>query len=144
VAAQTVTLYTDSGLPETAELGEPFLRPRRLAECVAVMNDLAVRWGAVAVDEPLEREFEARLADSSTLAFRVAYSVLRHREDAKDVAQEAQLLAAFSPTGVDPQMLNYGAASSTEGAWPAGAVRPEPPFGKPVWEFMAKAIAVRR
>jgi len=56
-----------------------------------------------------------------------------------------QLLAAFSPTGgVDPQMLKYGAASSVEGAWPAGAARPEPPFGKPVWEFMARAIAVRR
>jgi RNA polymerase sigma-70 factor (ECF subfamily) len=41
------------------------------------------------VDEALEREFEARLADSSTLALRVAYSVLRHREDAEDVAQEA-------------------------------------------------------
>src|SRR6185503_6545677 len=37
----------------------------------------------------LSREFEARLADSSTLAFRVAYSVLRHRQDAEDVAQEA-------------------------------------------------------
>jgi RNA polymerase sigma-70 factor (ECF subfamily) len=35
------------------------------------------------------REFEARLADSSNLAFRVAYSVLRHRQDAEDVAQEA-------------------------------------------------------
>ena len=52
-------------------------------------NDLAVPLGAIAVDEALEREFEARLADSSTLAFRVAYSVLRHREDAEDVAQEA-------------------------------------------------------
>jgi RNA polymerase sigma-70 factor (ECF subfamily) len=41
------------------------------------------------VDEALEREFEARLADTRTLAFRVAYSVLRHREDAEDVAQEA-------------------------------------------------------
>src|SRR6187549_3241730 len=39
--------------------------------------------------DELEREFEARLAESSTLAFRVAYSVLRHREDAEDVAQEA-------------------------------------------------------
>ena len=37
----------------------------------------------------LEREFEARLAESSTLAFRVAYGVLRHRQDAEDVAQEA-------------------------------------------------------
>jgi RNA polymerase sigma-70 factor (ECF subfamily) len=45
--------------------------------------------GIVGVDEALEREFEARLAESSTLAFRVAYSVLRHREDAEDVAQEA-------------------------------------------------------
>jgi RNA polymerase sigma-70 factor (ECF subfamily) len=45
--------------------------------------------GIVSVDEALEREFEACLTQSSTLAFRVAYSVLRHREDAEDVAQEA-------------------------------------------------------
>jgi len=43
----------------------------------------------VMADLELEREFEARLADSSTLAFRVAFSVLRQREDAEDVAQEA-------------------------------------------------------
>ena len=43
----------------------------------------------VTSDEDLEREFEARLLESSTLAFRVAYGVLRHREDAEDVAQEA-------------------------------------------------------
>src|SRR5947207_429925 len=41
------------------------------------------------VAETLEREFETLLAESSTLAFRVAYGVLRHREDAEDVAQEA-------------------------------------------------------
>src|SRR5258707_14861308 len=46
--------------------------------------------GLVAVkDEALEREFEARLVESSTLAFRVAYGVLRHPQDAEDVAQEA-------------------------------------------------------
>ena len=45
--------------------------------------------GAVSVDGELEREFEARLRESSTLAFRVAYGVVRHREDAEDVAQEA-------------------------------------------------------
>ena len=46
--------------------------------------------GLVGVDhQEIEREFEARLVESSTLAFRVAYSVLRHREDAEDVAQEA-------------------------------------------------------
>src|SRR5262245_27435973 len=41
------------------------------------------------VDQALEQEFEARLVESSTLAVRVAYSVLRRREDAEDVAQEA-------------------------------------------------------
>jgi RNA polymerase sigma-70 factor, ECF subfamily len=43
----------------------------------------------VTVDEDLAREFEARLVESSTLAFRVAFSVLRQREDAEDIAQEA-------------------------------------------------------
>jgi len=43
----------------------------------------------VTADLELEREFETRLADSSTLAFRVAFGVLRQREDAEDVAQEA-------------------------------------------------------
>src|SRR5262245_25719462 len=43
----------------------------------------------VTVDDDLAREFEARLVESSTLAFRVAYGVLRQREDAEDVAQEA-------------------------------------------------------
>src|ERR1051325_1841184 len=45
--------------------------------------------GLVGVDHALDREFEDRLVESSTLAFRVAYSVLRHRQDAEDVAQEA-------------------------------------------------------
>jgi len=43
----------------------------------------------VTVDQGLAREFETRLAESSRLAFRVAYGVLRQREDAEDVAQEA-------------------------------------------------------
>jgi RNA polymerase sigma-70 factor, ECF subfamily len=41
----------------------------------------------------LDQEFEARLAESSRLAFRIAYGVLRHREDAEDVAQEAMTKA---------------------------------------------------
>ena len=45
--------------------------------------------GLLNVDDGLEREFEARLVESSTLAFRVAFSVLRQRQDAEDVAQEA-------------------------------------------------------
>lgn len=39
--------------------------------------------------DELARELDTRLVESSTLAFRVAYGVLRHREDAEDVAQEA-------------------------------------------------------
>ena len=45
--------------------------------------------GLVTEDRELDQEFEARLVESSTLAFRVAYGVLRQREDAEDVAQEA-------------------------------------------------------
>ena len=45
--------------------------------------------GLVTVDSGLDAEFEQRLRESSTLAFRVAYSVLHHRQDAEDVAQEA-------------------------------------------------------
>jgi RNA polymerase sigma-70 factor (ECF subfamily) len=45
--------------------------------------------GATDREADLLRDFEARLGDSSTLAFRVAYSVVRQRQDAEDVAQEA-------------------------------------------------------
>lgn len=55
-----------------------------------------------------------------------------------------QLLGALSPTGaVDPQLLKYEAAYISDRGWPAGAPQPEPPYGRPVWEFMAKAIAAR-
>ena len=59
------------------------------------MHGVAGRWPEVLTSRTtdgassLAGEFEARLADSSNLAFRVAYSVLRHRQDAEDVAQEA-------------------------------------------------------
>lgn len=43
----------------------------------------------VSIDDSVEREFEDRLRDSSALAVRVAFGVLRQREDAEDVAQEA-------------------------------------------------------
>jgi RNA polymerase sigma-70 factor (ECF subfamily) len=38
---------------------------------------------------PLDAETEEGLAEGSRLAFRIAWSVLRQREDAEDVAQEA-------------------------------------------------------
>ena len=54
------------------------------------MHERAAQWaGLVSLNDELEREFEVRLTECSTLAFRVAFSVLRHREDAEDVAQEA-------------------------------------------------------
>jgi RNA polymerase sigma-70 factor (ECF subfamily) len=61
---------------------------------VLLDDAIAVGWvGPVSLDPALEREFEERVADSSTLAFRVALGVLRHREDAEDVAQDAFLRA---------------------------------------------------
>jgi RNA polymerase sigma factor (sigma-70 family) len=45
--------------------------------------------GLVTVAAGPDAEFEARLRDCSALAFRVAYGVLRHPQDAEDVAQEA-------------------------------------------------------
>src|SRR6516162_6094949 len=49
-------------------------------------GQMTLSWVA---DEELSREFETRLTECSTLAFRVAFAVLRHRQDAEDVAQEA-------------------------------------------------------
>lgn len=43
--------------------------------------------------EDLAREFDARVLDCSGLAFHVAYSVLRHPQDAEDVAQDAFIRA---------------------------------------------------
>jgi RNA polymerase sigma-70 factor, ECF subfamily len=45
------------------------------------------------VADELDRDFERLLVESSTLAFRVAYGVLRQREDAEDVAQDAFIKA---------------------------------------------------
>src|SRR4051812_44055869 len=56
------------------------------------MNEWAGRGvlGSLVSDRAgLDREFETRLRDSSSLAFGVAYGVLRNREDAEEVAQDA-------------------------------------------------------
>lgn len=44
-------------------------------------------------DASLEREFQERLSECATLAFRVALAIVRDRADAEDVAQEALLRA---------------------------------------------------
>ena len=51
-------------------------------------------WAREMENATIRRDFEERLADSSTLAFRVARGVLKNDADAEDVAQEA-LLKAF-------------------------------------------------
>ncbi len=48
---------------------------------------------AVSRDVSLDQEFERRLADCPTLAYRVALGVLRNTAEAEDVAQEAMLRA---------------------------------------------------
>src|SRR6185503_1925972 len=69
---------------------EPVSGRRRLASGVG-MNEWAGGFPGTLVsdDTAFDVEFEERLRDSRTLAFRVAYGVLRQREDAEDVAQEA-------------------------------------------------------
>ena len=60
-----------------------------------ILDDtVAAGWiGPMSLDPSLAHEFEQRIADSSTLAFRVALSVVRRHADAEDVAQEAFLRA---------------------------------------------------
>lgn len=53
-----------------------------LTEAAAILN-------SGSSEQSLEREFEQRLADCSTLAYRVALGVVRNHGDAEDVAQEA-------------------------------------------------------
>jgi RNA polymerase sigma-70 factor (ECF subfamily) len=55
------------------------------------MNEWVARWPdrAVSRDAALDPDFEERVRDSSRLAFGVAYGVLRNREDAEEIAQEA-------------------------------------------------------
>src|ERR1700733_2286294 len=55
------------------------------------MHEVAGRLAGLSLsdEDARAREFEARLSETSGLAFRVAFSVLRNREDAEDVAQDA-------------------------------------------------------
>jgi len=60
------------------------------------MNEWAGSYAGalVTASDAIDQDFNQRLRDSGTLAFRVAYGVLRHRQDAEDVAQDA-LARAF-------------------------------------------------
>jgi RNA polymerase sigma-70 factor (ECF subfamily) len=41
------------------------------------------------MEKDLKQEFETRIVETGTLAYRVAFAVLRNAEDAEDIAQEA-------------------------------------------------------
>src|SRR5207245_1709138 len=62
------------------------IRPGRTAE-----TELALE----SEKSALRREFEERLEDCGTLAYRVARGVVHNAADAEDVAQEALLLASI-------------------------------------------------
>jgi RNA polymerase sigma-70 factor, ECF subfamily len=51
------------------------------------------RGSTVTMERDLPAEFERRLSELTTLAFRVAYSIVRHSQDAEDIAQDAVALA---------------------------------------------------
>jgi RNA polymerase sigma-70 factor, ECF subfamily len=54
----------------------------------------------VTLEDDLEREFGQRLRESSDLAVRVAYGILRNHQDAEEVAQEAFAKAYRSFSGL--------------------------------------------
>jgi RNA polymerase sigma-70 factor (ECF subfamily) len=64
------------------------------------MNELVGRWPGLFVsqDEAGDADLAQLLESAAPLAFRVAYGVLRQRQDAEDVAQEA-LAKAFQRQG---------------------------------------------
>ena len=71
-------------------------------------DEAALPWPthSVSRDDARTRALEAALPGCATLAFRVAYSVLRHRQDAEDVAQEVLLKALRSLRDLrDPERL---------------------------------------
>lgn len=66
------------------------------------MHDTATRYPPTLVtpDADIEREFEARVREASDLAVRVAYGVVRQRQDAEEIAQEAFVRAYRSFAGM--------------------------------------------
>ncbi len=55
--------------------------------------DIVIAGRVLSRDDSCDKEFEQRLGECPTLAFRVALGVLRNRADAEDVAQDATLRA---------------------------------------------------
>jgi RNA polymerase sigma-70 factor (ECF subfamily) len=69
------------------ETGGVFINRRRDVSMHEYTEKLTTAF--LTMEEDLKQEFEVRIAECSTLTFRIAYGVLRNREDAEDVTQEA-------------------------------------------------------
>jgi RNA polymerase sigma-70 factor, ECF subfamily len=65
----------------------------RASAWIETLTEAAAILDSGTSEQALEREFEQRLADCSTLPYRVALGVLRNHADAEDVAQEALVRA---------------------------------------------------
>jgi DNA-binding transcriptional MerR regulator len=145
---------------EALEAGGQELDERRIKRIIEVikMQDQRNEWkkqydallqGKIDRLKAMSPEDRERLREQFAELCREIQGVL-HEDPAGPRAQELagrwlQLLGAFAPKGqVDPQLLKYQAAYLSEGQWPAGAPQPEPPFGRPVWEFIARALAARQ
>jgi DNA-binding transcriptional MerR regulator len=145
---------------EAQELGGQQLDANRLKRIIEVikMQDQRNEWkkqydallqGKIDRLKAMSPEAREQLRGQFAELCREIQGVLEE-EPAAPRAQELagrwlQLLRAFAPRGeVDPQLLKYQAAYLSDGGWPAGAPQPDLPFGKPIWEFMAKALAARK
>jgi RNA polymerase sigma-70 factor, ECF subfamily len=103
------------------------------------------------------REFEVRLTESSTLALRVAYSVVRNRSDAEDIAQEAFVRAHRAFSGLRDRdrfrawlvrmtfriALDWKRGHRRRGAWEDSAARLRPAFGNAELELIDSDRAAR-
>jgi RNA polymerase sigma-70 factor (ECF subfamily) len=123
------------------------------------MNEHVARLAGELVTDADEaaREFELRLADSSRLAVRIAYSVLRNQADAEDVAQEAFVRAyrRFSSLRDRERFrawlvrmtwrlaLDFQRGSRRRGAREDAVARSSPPCGDAELEAVANDSAAR-
>lgn len=96
-------------------------------------------------------EARMQLREQWTALFTDIASVLDQDPASATVQQLAdrwvQLLGTFAPQGTSPapEMLKqFGAAYPAGAEWPAGTRQPDGPMAdKRIWEFMARALAVR-
>ena len=85
----------------------------------------------VSADESLEREFEEAVRTSADLAVRVAFSILRRREDAEEIAQEAYARAYRRFRIYGSPSSSAPGSSGSRGGWQSIAGGPSTAAGGP-------------